>query len=537
MRKLSGISLATALACATMLTMSACGGANSTPVPTSPGTSSFNGPGPAGNAVVTAGSAAMNASPAAAPGMPNVLAAEVTIGSITAANANGSTTTIMAKPATVELAHLGTSSTLVNVNPLPQGTYNSVTFTITAAQVTYLNAGVVTVASTVAPSGGTANLTIPPASAALTETFGTAVDVNWQNASQLALEFDLAQSLSVDNSTGMVTFAPSTTATAPTASVTLTQVAGSTPVVLHVNGTVASTNSTNNSLVLTTDSGASETVFAKSTTMGEAVGSLDVGAAVRTDATINADGSLTAMTLETADNGLAETIPPGSKATAAAGTVDEGVVTSPAAGSASSTSFTMVVTNSTNSALVGQQITVDINPGAITTVIAADPVAAAAGQSATLTFDASQIFAGQAVWVAGNTDATSTTTNTIVDATNVMQSPVSLDATTGAVTATVGTDGTTDTAFNFPLTASFSGLPSGTTVAGAAVTCAAVGSSAAPSPCTVANLEGPYLSSSTEILKTPVGNTVGARGYLTQTGGINSLAIISAYDAAMLPKS
>ncbi len=536
MRKLSGISLATALAFATMLTMSACGGANTTPVPSSPGSSSFNGPGPAGNAVVTAGSAAMNASPAAAPGMPNVLTAQVTIGSITAVNANGSTTAIMTKPAMVELTHLGTSSTLVNVNPLPQGTYNSVTFTITAAQVTYLKAGVVTVASTVAPSGGTANLTIPPTSATLTETFGTAVDVNWQNASQLALEFDLAQSLSVNSSTGMVTFAPSTTATVPTASVTLTQVAGAAPVVLHVNGTVTSTNDTNNSLVLMTDSGYNETVFATSTTVGEALGSLDVGAAVRTDATINADGSLTALTLETADNGLAETIPSGSTATAAAGTVDEGVVTAPAAGSASSTSFTMVVTNSTNSALVGQQITVDLNPGATTTVIAADPAAAYAGQNAKFTFDASQIFAGQAVWVAGNTDATSTKTNTIVDATNVMQSPVSLDATTAAVKATVGTDGTTDTAFLFPLAASFSGLPSGTAVAGTAVTCAAVGSGAPQSPCTAANLEGPYLSSTTQILKTPAGNTVGARGYLTQTGGINSLAIISAYDAAALPK-
>lgn len=479
----------------------------------------------------------MNASPATAPGMPNVLAAEVTIGSITAANANGSTTTIMANPATVELTHVGTSSTLVNVNPLPQGTYNSVTFTITAAQVTYLNAGVVTVASTPAPSGGTANLTIPPASASLTETFSPALEVNWQNASQLALEFDLAQSLSVDNSTGMVTFAPSTTATSPSASVTLTQVAGAAPVVLHVNGTVASINPTKNSLVLTTDSGYSETVYANSSTVGSAVVDLNTGAAVRTDAAINADGSLTALTLETADNGLAETIASGSTATAASGTVDEGVVTSPAAGSASSTSFTMVVTNSTNAALVGQQITVNLNPGSNTTVLAADPAAAYVGQSATLTFDASQIFAGQAVWVAGKTDATSTATNTIVDATNVMQSPVSLDATTGTVTATVGSDGTTDTAFNFPLTASFSGLPSGTAVAGVAVTCAAVGSNPAPSGCMAANLAGPYLSSSTEILKTPAGNTVGARGYLTQTGGINSLAIISAYDAAALPKS
>ncbi|MGH9414118.1 MAG: DUF4382 domain-containing protein, partial [Terriglobales bacterium] len=520
MRKPSAISLATALAFATMFTFSACGGTASTPVPTTPGSNSYNGPGPSGNAVITAGAASMNATPAAAPSMPNVLAAQVTIGSITAANADGSTTTILANPATVELAHLGSSNTLLDVDPLPQGTYNSITFTITAAQVTYLNAGAITTATSNPPSGTTANLTIPTSSASLTETFSSPVVVNWQNASDLNLSFDLAQSLSLNGSTGMVTFAPSTSATTPTASVTLAQVASlsAQQTLLHVNGAVASTNDTNGTLALTTDSGYSATVGTTSSTVFSGVAgvnALKAGAAARTDATINADGTLSALTVETVDNGAAET-------SATAGTADEGIVTGTAGSGSAMTSFTMVVTNSTNSSLVGQQITVDVNPGTKPTAFAPDPAAAYVGQSAKLTFDATQIFAGQAVWVAGATDVTSTKTNTIVDAAHVNQSPTGLQASIGAVTATVGSDSTTDVAYNFPLTTSFSGFANGSLVAAVAQTCAAVGTGAAPSDCTAANLEGPYLNPINLKALPPATNTVGVYGFLTQSGGVNN---------------
>ncbi|MGH9476492.1 MAG: DUF4382 domain-containing protein [Terriglobales bacterium] len=525
MRKISSVSLATALAFATMLTLSACGGNSSTSVGTSPGQGSFNGPAPDSQAVITAGDAPMS----------GVLAAQITIGSITAANANGSTTTLLANPAAVELSHLGTGQTLVDVDPLPQGTYNSLMFTITSANFTYMNGGTVAYATSNPPTGTAATVTIPTASQSLTYTFAKPVVVNYQNASLLNLDFNLAQEL--DLTSGMVTFSPTVTGTTANVAVTLAAATGlsGSQATVQAYGTIASVNTSSTAsagLVLTTDASSyGETVYTSTSTLYNAALSLSnlaVGARARVVGSINADGSLAAISVESADNGAAEIPVVVAKVSTVPGSVNNGVVVG-----TTGTGFTLVVTNSSVPTQVGQEITV--NTGSAT-VYAAAADAAGAGQTAT--FDATQVFVGQAVWVAGANDAASTSTAVVIDATNVNQSAVSLQAlTTGEPTVTAGSDGTTTIAYVFPLSSSFSNLASGTAVTATALTCAAVGTASAPAGCMAANLDGPYLQfgASPAPATEPTGDTVFARGYLTVSGGAYSLALTDINDPTAIP--
>lgn len=522
MRKYPAVSLATALAFAAMLTFSACGGNSSSTLGTNPGQGSFNQPGPPSQTAVTAGDAPMA----------GVLAAQVTIGSVTATNANGTSTSLLLNPAVVELSSVGTGQTLLDVNSLPQGTYNSITFTITAASFTYMNGGTVAFATSTPPATTPATVTIPTASQSLTYTFATPVVVNYQNASLLNLDFNLAQELDLTGT--MVTFTPTVTSgtTAGNVAVSLGAVTGLSAAqsTVEAYGTVASANATASSpsLVLTTDTGYGETVFLNTTppTVFNAnlgLANLAVGARARVVGTLNPDGSIEASSVESADNGAAEIAVKG----VTPGSVNNGVVTA-----TSASGFTMVVTNSSVAAQVGQVVTVNT---AAATLYAAGAAAVGAGQTAT--FNASQIFPGQAVWVAGTTDKASTATALVLDATNVIQSAVSLQAkTTGPPAPIKGSDGTTIIAYAFPLSTTFSNLAAGAAVTATALTCAGVGGTA-PTGCMAANLDGPYLQfgAATAPPTEPTGDVVTARGYLTSSAGAFSLALTDINDPTQIP--
>ncbi|MGH9486751.1 MAG: DUF4382 domain-containing protein [Terriglobales bacterium] len=549
MRKSTTTSLATAVAFGLVLMMSACSGnSSSSSFGTSPGSGSFNGPGPDGQAVITASDAPM----------PGVLAAQITVGTITAANANGTTLTLIANPVTFEIAHSGISQILLDVDPLPQGTYNSVTFTVTGANFTYMNGTTVTYATSNPPVTTPATpptVTIPAASQSLTYTFTAPIVVNTQASTYLNFDFNLAQEL--DLASGMVTFSPTVavttagTTTPGNVNITMAPVTSLTTAQADVNvsGTVASVDTSNSSLVLTADTGYGETIYTSATTVYSgalSLSNLAVGATARSDAQINADGSLSAISLETADNGVAEI--PNAKTGVALGSVNDGVVVG-----MTGTGFNMVVTNSSTPALVGQEIGVVVATGATgATTFSAAAGADDAGQPAcqldtgglgqpvcVAYFDATQVFPGQSVWVAGATDTTlSTATSTVIDATTVTQSAVNMYATTTAApSANDGSDGQTVVSYVFLLSTTFSNLPAGTAVSALALTCATVGTTAAFAGCTAANLDGPYLQfgAAPAPPAEPVGDTVEARGYLSQSGGDYGLGLTDINDPTAIP--
>lgn len=519
MTKTNLISLATATALA--FSLAACGGNSSTSTSGVTQSTGSAGAPPASTAVVSAGDAPMG----------NVLAVQVTLSSVTATNANGTTVNLISSPVTVELSHLGESRAVLATAPLPQGTYNGMSATVSAVKVTYLDS-----TSTVQTADSTLKTpTATIASGTASTTFKTAAVVNYQNAADVSMDFNLAQSLDLDATTG-VTFTPSVT-------FGIAQVAAesATASTVVLNGTVTATSLANNTVSLTTDSGYKATLNITSTTAFDNKGSLaslKTGARVRSDATIDASGAtLTALTVESVDNGTAESSTQDISTTSTPdlvsnGRVDAGVVT--AVTGSPATAFTVLVQSSSVADAVGSSVNVTVTG---TTVFQAAQDAATYGDA--VTFDGTQVVVGQRVWVAGNFDAT--VTNGPVTATQVQLLPVSASVTTsGAVTSTLDTDGKTVLAYVFPTTIISAGAATvGSALTVSAQTCA---SSTGTPPCTATmltgatNPDGGIDLDATHIGILATATALNVRGYLSQTGGAATVSAILINDPTGVSK-
>jgi len=511
MKKTTLLSLATATAIA--FSLAACGGSSPSSTSTTQQTPSSGAAGtpPPSTAVVTAGDAPMA----------NVLAAQVTLSSVTATNANGTVTNLISSPVTIELAHLGDTRAVLATAPLPQGTYNGMSATVSAVKVTYLDS-----TNTVQTADSTLKTpTATIASGTVSTTFKTPVTVNWQNASDVAMDFNLASSLDLSATTG-VTFTPAVTFNMAQASAEAAAAR-----MVSLNGTVTATNTVNNTVSLTLDSGFKTTLNITSTTAfdnGNSLTNLKTGAKVRSDASIDASGTtLTATTLESVDNGTAES--------ASSGRVDAGIVT--AVTGSPATAFTMVVQSSSVAKAVGTTINVTVGTA---NVFEAAQKAAQYGDA--VAFDGTQVFVGQSVVVAGTFDPTAT--NGPITSTQVqLQASSGVFATSGAVTQTLGgTAGTTVLTNVFPTTVvSLGAVPVGSAVSVAAHTCAL---STGTPPCTAtalsgaANADGGIDIDAKHILTLATATKLNARGYLSQGGGTATLSAISIFDpTGVAPKS
>lgn len=519
MNKTTLLSLATASALA--FSLAACGGNSPSSTSTtqqSPGSGAAGTP-PASTAVVTAGDAPMA----------NVLAVQVTLSSVTATNANGTVTNLITSPVTIELAHLGDTRSVLATAPLPQGTYNGMSATVSAVQVTYLNStnAVVTADST----AKTPTATIK--SGTVSSTFSSPAVVNYQNASDVTMDFDLSKSLDLDATAG-VSFTP--TVTFGIAQASAESAAAKT---VSLNGTVTATSTANNTVSLTTDSGYKATLNITSTTAfdnGNSLATLKTGAKVRSDATIDASGAtLTALTVESVDNGTAESSTTGTAPNVVAnGRVDAGVVT--AVTGSPATSFTLAVQSSSAAKAVGTTITVNVGAS---TVFEAAQKAAQYGDA--VTFDGTQVFVGQTVVVAGTFDPT--VTNGPITANQVqLQAASGQFATSGAVTQTMGsgTAATTVLANLFPTTVVSAGAaPVGMAVTISAQTCA---TSTGKPPCSATALSGaanPDKGTDLDakhVLLLASGTKLNSRGYLSQAGGAITLSAMSIFDPTGVSK-
>lgn len=361
-------SMAATLAAAVLL--AGCGG-NS-------GVSLNGGAGANGNAsptVVSVGDAPMS----------SVLAAMVTISAVTFTSSSG-TVALLKQPRTVELTHLGGIRAPLCLQPLPQGTYTSMSITVTAAKITYMDA------TTGQPV--TATATIPAGSATVTITLNPALQVDDSGATDVRFDFDLQKSL--DLTGGTVTFTP-----AIGGAVARVKDEDDDARHIHVDGVVSATDTAKQTITMSAgDSGLSVTLNVTSSTRfgdGLSLSSLTVGSAIDTEDSIGPDGALTALEVESADDGDVEQ---------QQGQVDGGVVTAVTRDSQKQlTSFTMIVRNcGEDDGCVGESLTVQVNNA---TQFKDSMMATAAGL---VSYDQSSIFPGQGVWVAGTNVQSATNT-------------------------------------------------------------------------------------------------------------------------------
>jgi len=356
-RRLPVCSLAAVLAGAALL--AACGGTGTTNSNTGSNTGSSS------PAVISAGDAPMS----------SVLAALVTVSAVSMTSSSG-TVQLLDQPRPIELTHLGGIRAPLGLHALPLGTYTSLSLTVSAATITYIDSTGKVV---------TANATIPSGKDTSTITLNPSLDVTDTGATDIRFDFDLQDSLDLTGST--VTFTPTLSA-----AVARVKDEDSGHRDIHVDGTVTATSTTANTITLTTDdTGLSVTLNVSNSTKFEdslTLASLQVGASISTVDDLNSDGTISAEVVEVADGDGDDN--DGNHR------VDGGIVTAVSLDANNNlTGFSMVVRNSVSENNLGKTLTVQVNSA---TDIKISMNATNAGMT---TFDQTQIFAGQALWVAG----------------------------------------------------------------------------------------------------------------------------------------
>ena len=451
--------------------------------------------------------------------MANVLAAEVTFSAITATDASGNSVSLLAAPATLDLAHLGGARAPIAVGSLGADSFASISYTISGVTVSYvdgtgtvqpnvaatLSCGANTTTCTFTPAAGTAPATVA-VTVTLTNAKGPApLVVGDSTATDVGLEFNLASALDLTGTT--VTFTPNATVSA-------SQVENeAAPPTLELDGTVSSANASNNSVILKMASGVSAQEAFTTGALDDnlTVAAVQPGTVLYTKATLNTSGSFTATTAEDPNGGVA------------LGTGDEvvsGIVTATTVDNTTTpptlTSVTVVPNQSTNSATgtadLGTAITI---PVASTTLIKDTAPATAAGLA---TFDQTQVFPGQSVMLAWTDIAATKTAPASMIADEIRPAPVSTSGTSAsAVTATSGVSSFTlvpDPATNY---AAFVPIATETASANAATSVNVTDGSGNSYTSAAALATGGSGSGM------PTGTTVTAQGYLSSAAGAYTL--------------
>ncbi len=346
-----------ALAGAAALGLAACGGSGSTSLTTSSNTS-------ASAQVLTA----VHDAP-----LTGVIEADITVANAAMTTATGSVTLFTA-PRKVEVTGLGLLDEPLSLESLAPGTYTGISFTVTAAHVTYIDP------TTQQPVSADAVVN----NGAVSLTFAQPITITTSDATELRLDVNLAQSFDLTGST--VTFTPViTVAPAPV------DKESEADKDVEVTGTVTAVTATSFT-VKQFDSGASLTLNVNSSTSfqnGASLAALQVGSVVHAEGQVQQDGSLLALTVEMTNGGMSED---GQSQDSGNGIV----VSTTKDSSGNLTSFQWVATEEMDASTMGQPVTVTVSSS--TNYVTGDDESSLSGLPA---FNASQIFAGQDVLVSG----------------------------------------------------------------------------------------------------------------------------------------
>ena len=231
------------------------------------------------------GSASASAAPALitvsdAP-LGNILSAKVTISALNLGTSGGSSVSVVSQPETVELSGLGSTQEPIELTNVAFGTYNSLSITVSAAQVTYINS-----------SGQVVTATATLSSPSVTVSLNPALTISTKGEVHLEVAFNLSQSFSLSGST--VTFTPAISTTGA-------QVENETDSEreVEVTGQVTAISSTSIT-VQSGDSGKQFTFTINSSTQypaGVTASTIAQGSIVQVKGQSQADGSLLALSI------------------------------------------------------------------------------------------------------------------------------------------------------------------------------------------------------------------------------------------------
>ena len=308
----------------------------------------------------------------------NILSAKVTISAVSVSATGGTPVSVLSQPETVELSGLGSLREPIELSSLMPGTYNSVTVTVSAAQVTYLDP------TTGQPVTATATLSSPSVTVALNPalSFTTTSEVD------LHLAFSLAQSFSISGTT--VTFTP-----AISTSAAQVENENNNDREVEVTGMVVAISSTSIT-VQSGDSGQQFTFAINSATQfpsGVTPASITQNSIVQVKGQTQTDGTLLALSITPLAAGMSSSQEDGAKGI---------VVTVSRDSTGNLTGFTMVPQEDFGS-MMPSGMTLNVLVASSTTY-GINEDAAQLGLSASM-FNSAEIFPGQAVMVGGAMDS------------------------------------------------------------------------------------------------------------------------------------
>lgn len=309
----------------------------------------------------------------------NILSAKVTISALALTPSGGGTSvSVLSQPETVELSGLGAVQEPLEIANLAFGTYNSVSVTVSAAEVTYLDS---------TGNAVTANATV--SGAAVTVALNPPLTVSSDGELHLRVAFNLAQSFSITGTT--VTFTPALNTAAANVS---SESDGDRK--LEVTGSVVSVSPTSIT-VQSADSGKQFQFAIQSSTQlpnGVSANSIQTGAIVEVLGQTQSDGTLLAQMI-TVEGGQSEHEHDGAKGIITGVTQD---------GAGTVTAFTMAPREDFGATDGHGSLNVALSSS---TTLGVSEDAQQAGITTSL-FTLAEIFPGQSVTVTGAVDSTGT---------------------------------------------------------------------------------------------------------------------------------
>ncbi|HXZ40476.1 MAG TPA: DUF4382 domain-containing protein [Terriglobales bacterium] len=223
--------------------------------------------------------------------VPSVISFYITINSITVSNSS-STVTLLSQPTTVDFGRLMGLRSLLGFNKVAAGSYTSATFTLASPVIYYVDM------TTTPPSVGKINGTLTNSTVTVAFPNGSPLTVSSNGQAGLHMDFDLRQSLAVDNN-GQITGSVN-----PTIEVMAVSASSELGQITEFTGSVVSTSSAENTFtmqgpygfqeVIDVSSVSPQTLFNGSYTLG----SLPTNAIVSVVGTFQADGSIMASDVE-----------------------------------------------------------------------------------------------------------------------------------------------------------------------------------------------------------------------------------------------
>ncbi len=220
--------------------------------------------------------------------LPSVASFYITINSITLNNSS-TNATVLSQPTTVDFGRLMGLRSMLGFNTVAPGTYTSATFTLANPIIYYVDL------TTTPPSLGKLNGTLSSSTVTVAFPAGRPLVVGANGLAGLHMDFDLRQSLAVDNN-GQITGAvnPNIDIMAVSASDDLGEIT-------DFNGSVLSVNTSGNSFTVQGPYGFQEVIGVNSQTQFSGtftLASLPVNAIVSVQGTVQADGSILATDVD-----------------------------------------------------------------------------------------------------------------------------------------------------------------------------------------------------------------------------------------------